>query len=281
MYYYILDPGKLSLPKFEQLQVQLQGSLHEFNISGEIGRVTTLRSIADLVDVAASRGATTIVACGSDDTLNQVLAALKSRDFLLGFIPLEPHTSYLANILGIPDLLSGIKTIAARRIVHIDLAALGAFHFISFLEFGITSQRLEHGSLWKTLKLVSKPGVTWQLKIDGSYILNISGLGGLLVNSRSTSAKQEKIANPTDGFLDLLLIEKLSKTDVLRLRETLAEGKLEDLPNPTIVKCKSVEFLEPRGQTITMFGRPVAKFPALVTMTGRKQRMIVGKQRTF
>lgn len=281
MYYYILDPGKLSLPKFEQLQVKLQGLLHEFNISGEIGRVTTLRSIPDLVDTAASRGATTIIACGSDDTLNQVLAGLKSRDFLLGFIPLDPHNSYLSTILGIPDLETGIKTIAARRIVSLDLAATGGFHFMSFLEFGITSHNLEQAGIWKTLQLLSKPSTNWRFKIDNSYILDIQGLGGLLVNSRSTSSKQERIANPTDGFLDLLLIERMTKTDTLKLRDTLVRGQLEDLPNPTVIKCKSVEFLEPKGSTLTMFGRTVAKFPATVAMTSRKQRMIVGKLRTF
>lgn len=281
MYYYILDPGKLSLPKFEQLQVELQGLLHEFNISGEIGRVTTLRSIADLVDTAASRGATTVVACGSDDTLNQVLAALKNRDFLLGFIPLDPNASYLSTILGIPDMYSGIKTIAARRIVSMDLAAFGEFHFISFVEFGVTSHNLQTAGLWKTLQLLSRPATNWEIRIDDSYILKITGMGGLLVNSRSASSKQERIANPTDGMLDLLLIEKLSKTEVLRLRDTLVRGQLEDLPNPTVIKCKSAEFLEPRGASLTMFGRQVAKFPALVKMIGRQQRIIVGKQRTF
>lgn len=281
MYYYILDPGKLPLPKFEQLQVELQGLLHEFNISGEIGRVTTLKTVADLVDTAANRGVTTIVACGGDDTLNQVLAALKHRDFLLGFIPLGTKESYLANILGIPDITSGVKTIAARRIANIDLAVVGSFYFISFLEFGVMSQKLEQVGLWKTLQLLSKPSTHWQLKIDNSYILSITGPGGLLVNSRSTSAKQERIANPTDGFLDLLLIEKTSKLDTLRLRDTLRLGKLEALPNPTTISCTSVEFLEPRGHTITMFGRPIAKFPVIAKMTGKKQRMIVGKSRTF
>lgn len=281
MYYYILDPGKLSLPKFEQLQVQLQGLLHEFNISGEIGRVTTLRSIADLVDTAASRGASTIVACGNDDTLNQVLAALRNRDFLVGFLPLDPNTSYLSTILGIPDLLTGIKTIAARRIVGIDLAAINGFHFLSFLEFGVTSQNLEQAGIWKTLQLLSKPTTSWRFKIDDSYVLNINGLGGLLVNSRSTSSKQERIANPTDGLLDLLLIEKITKSEIIKLRDTLVRGQLEELPNPTVIKCKSVEFMEPKGSSLTMFGRQVAKFPTKVQMTGRKQRMIVGKQRTF
>ncbi len=281
MYYYILDPGKLALPKFEQLQGELQGLLHEFNISGEIGRVTTLKTVVDLVDIAANRGASTIVACGSDDTLNQVLVALKHRDFLLGFIPLGNKESYLAHILGINDIATGVKTIAARRIANIDLAVIGSFYFISFLEFGIMSQNLEQAGLWKTLQLFSRPSTNWQLKIDNSYILDITGPGGLLVNSRGASTKHQKIANPTDGYLDLMLIEKTSRLDTLKIRETLKEGRLESLPNATVISCTSVEFLEPRGQTLTMFGRPVAKFPTTVKMAGKKQRMIVGKLRTF
>lgn len=281
MYYYILDPGKISLPKFEQLQVQLQGLLHEFNISGEIGKVTTLRNVKDLVDTAASRGATTIVACGGDDTLNQVLVALKNRDIILGFIPLSAESSYLATILGIPDMAQGVKTIAARRILSLDLASIGAFHFISFLEFGATSQNLAQTGFWKTLQLLSKPSVRWKLKIDDSYIVEISGLGGLLVNSRATSARQERIANPTDGYLDLLLAERLSRIEMVQYKDALARGQLEALPNPTVIKCKTVEFLEPKGQAITMFGRHVAKFPTIVKMVSRQQRMIVGKQRTF
>ncbi len=281
MYYYILDPGKTPLPKFEQFQVQLQGLLHEFNISGEIGRITTLRSAEDLVGIAASRGATTIIVCGSDDTLNQVLAAIKHRDLLVGFLPLDPKTSYLSTILGIPSLEAGVKTIAARRIVPIDLATLGNFHFISFVEFGITSQNLSQAGMWKTLQLLSKPVTKWKMRIDESYELEIEGMGGLLINSRSTSSKQEKIANPTDGLMDLLLIERISKSDILKFRDVLTRGQLEELPNYTVIKCKVVEFLEPKGQTLTMFSRPVAKFPVKISMLNRKQRMIVGKQRTF
>lgn len=281
MYYYILDPGKTPLQKFEQFQVQLQGLLHEFNISGEIGRITTLRTVEDLVGIAASRGATTLIVCGSDDTFNQVLAAIKNRDILLGFIPLVPEQSYLATILGISSVEAGVRTIAARRIVQLDLATLGTFHFISFVEFGITSQNLSQAGVWKTLQLLSKPVTKWRLRIDDSYTLDIEGMGGLLLNSRSTTSKQERIANPTDNFLDLLLIERISKSDTLKFRDILVRGQLEELPDHTIIKCKSVEFLEPKGHTLTMFGRTVAKFPARISMLERKQRMIVGKQRTF
>jgi len=115
MHYYILDQNGLAIDKFEKLQTQLQGLLAEFKIAGETARVTPLRSIGDLVDTASQRGATTLVACGSDDTFNVMLAQLKGRDFTLGFIPFD-EDSMLAKILGVEYLFIGVKTIAGRRI---------------------------------------------------------------------------------------------------------------------------------------------------------------------
>lgn len=281
MHYYILDPGKLPIHTFEQLQVQLQGMLHEFNISGEFGRVTTLRTITDLVDTASSRGASTVVVCGNDDTLNQALGAAKHRDFVLGYIPLEPESSYIARIFGSPDIYNAVKNIAARRIVSLDTAKLGNLNFISFLEFGVTSRDFKQEGLWSAMKLLSKPNITWKLRIDDSYDIEVAGLGGLLVNSRGTTSKHEKIANPTDQQLDLLIMESMSKLVVMGYRKLLSLHRLEDLPNSTVIKCKQVTFLEPKGYPLTMLGRQVSKFPATAELTGKPLRIIVGKNRTF
>lgn len=280
MYYYILDQGNLPIDKFERLQTQTSGLLAEFKIAGETARVTPLRSINDLVDTASQRGIKTLVACGSDDTFNLMLAALKGRDFTLGFIPFDEN-SYLSKILGIDNVFIGVKTIAARRIEKIDLAKISDNYLISFLEFGVTSQNLK-GIGWLTsLKLLSVAPKSLNIKIDGSYNVNINALGGLVVNTRSTSCHSTLIANPTDGNLDLLILEKLSKTQILRYRADIAEGCLEKVPKTTVIKCKKIEFLEPRGTPLTMLGRIITKFPATVEIVPQRLRMIVGKNRTF
>src|SRR5438105_1964255 len=110
MYYYILDPQNLDPGKFERQQVELQGLLAEFKIAGEMARVTSLRTIQDLVETASERGVTTLVACGTDDTFNLMLSYLRGRDFALAFVPLDDQ-SYLARILGLDSLLTAVKTI--------------------------------------------------------------------------------------------------------------------------------------------------------------------------
>lgn len=280
MHYYILDQHNLSMEKFEKLQTQTLGLLAEFNISGETARVTPLRSVQDLVDTASQRGANTLVACGSDDTFNLMLAALKGRDFTLGFIPFDENSN-LAKILGIENVFLGVKTIAARRIEKIDLAKISGNYFISFLEFGVMSHNIKSASMWQSLKLLSSEAKSFTIRVDDSYNVTINGLGGLVANIRSTSCQSEKIANPTDGNLDLLILERLGKMQILKHRGAISEGCLEKVPNTTVIKCKKIQFLEPRGTNLTMLGRVVAKFPSTVEIIPQRLKMIVGKNRTF
>lgn len=280
LYYYILDQGNLPLEKFEKLQTQLQGLLAEFKINGETARVTPLRSIPDLVDTASQRGTKTLIACGSDDTFNVMLAALKGRDFTLGFIPFQ-EGSILSTILGIDSIFTGIKTIAARRIEKIDLARINGSYFISFLEFGVMSHNIKQASLWQSLKLLSSEAKSLSIRVDDSYTVTINGLGGLVANIRSSSCRSEIIANPTDGHLDLLILERLTKMQTLGYRKEIMDGCLEKVPSTSVIKCRKVEFLEPRGFSLTMLGRVVAKFPATVEIIPQRLRMIVGKNRTF
>lgn len=280
MYYYILDPHKLSLEKFEKAQIALQGLLAEFNVSGEMARVTTLRTIGELVDTASQRGVKTLIACGTDDTFNLMLANLKGRDFTIGFVPFDDD-SYLAKILGLDSMHTAVKTIAGRRIEKIDLATVGPNYFISYLEFGLTGQQVKNANWWNSFKMLSNPGAKLKIRIDNSYNIEIDCLGGMVVNSRSTSSKDEKLANPTDGFLDVLILEKLKRTDILKYKNSITSGLLEQVPSTTVIKCRRVDFLEPKGYNLSISGKVMAKFPASVEIIPQRLRMIVGKNRTF
>lgn len=280
MHYYILDPRSVPPERFEKLQSELQSLLTEFNIVGETGRVTPLRTISDLAETASQRGATTVVACGSDETFTRTVAALKGRDITLGFVPFS-DTSYLAAILGLDSVFTAIKTIAARRIERVDLANVGETFFLSYLEFGVLGEDLQNAGWLSSYRILSREPSPLQVRIDGSYTVQMDCLGGLVVNTRSTSCGSEQIGNPTDGYLDLLLLEPLSLTDIVRYSKAIARGCLEQVPKTTVIKCRRVEFLQPENEPVTMFGKVIAKAPVTVEITPHRLKLIVGKKRTF
>src|SRR6185295_12208341 len=135
MYYYIVDPGKISQSEFERVQNQLYSSVSEFRVSGEVVRVTTLRTINQLVENAFSHNATTIVAVGGDDTLQSVINAVGRRDVTIGFVPITK--SNVAEILGIKSIQQAAKTLGARRIEELDLGNVNGNLFLSKLSFGV------------------------------------------------------------------------------------------------------------------------------------------------
>lgn len=280
MYFYILDSTNITPSEFEKAQVTLQGLLTQFRISGEMVRVTSIRGIPELVELAAERGVKTLIACGTDDTFNIMLAYLAGRDFALGFIPMVPDTS-LGKILGIDSLETAVKTVAARRLEKIDLALLGDNYFISQVEFGIASTKVKNMSWFGSMTSLSKDEIKVKLRIDNSYTMDITCLGGTVTNSRTTSSANSSIANPTDGFLDLMVLERLSRVDILKYKPDIAAGVLENIPGTSVIKCRQVEFLEPRGFPLNIAGRTFAKVPAVVSIIPRQLRMIVGKGRTF
>jgi|SRR5579872_114121 len=280
MYYYILDPHNIPQKDFERNLTELQTLLTELKINGEIAKVTPLRIIPELVETAASRGANTLVACGTDETFHQVLASVKDRDFTLAFIPFVPGTQ-LGKIFGMDDLATSVRTLASRRMEKIDVARIGDLLFLSYLEIGIGTHTHKQTGVFSLMELFKSPSINLKLRIDDSYNISSKVLGGLVIDTRATNSGRSQVGNPQDSYLDLLLIEKLNKFSVLRNKKEILSGCYEKIPGSTAIRCKKIEFLEPLNLKICMNGREVIKIPAIAEILPGKLKMIVGKNRTF
>jgi diacylglycerol kinase (ATP) len=280
MYYYILDPTDIPQKDFERQQAELQTLLTELNINGEQARVSPLRTIRDLVDAAANRGATTLVACGTDQTLYQVLANLQDDDITLAFIPLTPQTQ-LGKILGMTDLQTATRTIATRRIEKMDIAKINDSFFISYIELGIANQTNKSLGLLGTAKLFGSSQIKAKFMIDDSYVIHSEIMGALIINTRGTQLTDNKIGNPQDGYLDLLFIEHLSTMKAMKYKKEIQNGIYEDIPGSSVIRCKKVEILEPKNMRIYMDGKEIATAPTTIEIVPGTLKMIVGKKRTF
>jgi diacylglycerol kinase family enzyme len=281
MYFYILDPRNVPQKDFERQHTELQSLLTEHRISGELARVTPLRPVQDLVDIAAAKGAKTLVACGTDETFHQMLAATKQRDFTLAFVPFTPK-SQLGGILGLESIAQCVKVIAGRRIERLDAAVVNGSYFISYLELGVGKEVGHDLGALSLFKLFGTSPVELKMRIDDSYTVTSKAMGALVMNTRGTVVNDGTvIGNPQDGFLDLLLVEKLGKVAILRNKKAILSGHYESIPGSTSIRCKKVEFLEPLGSRIYIDGTELAKVPTSVEIVPGKLRMIVGKNRAF
>jgi diacylglycerol kinase (ATP) len=280
MYYYILDPTDVPQKDFERQQAELQTLLTEFNVNGEQARVSPLRIVKDLVDAAANRGATTLVICGTDQTLYQVLANLRNHEFTLAFIPLVQNTQ-MGRILGMSDLAGAVKTIASRRIEKIDIARVNESYFIGYLELGIATQVNKSIGFLGSMKLFSGSTIKVNMRIDDAYNVSSEVMGGLIINTRGTQITENMIGNPQDGYLDLLLIERMSGMSAARYKQDIQYGLYENIPGSTVIRCQKIEILEPHNIKIYINGKEIASAPTEIEVIPSRLKMIVGKKRTF
>ncbi|HEX5429973.1 MAG TPA: diacylglycerol kinase family protein [Patescibacteria group bacterium] len=262
MYYYIVDSCGLSQRQYEKVQHELHSCISDYHISGEIVRITGIRTVRQLVETAFFHQAKTIVAAGSDRTLDDVINSVGERPVSVGYIPLVK--SELAQGLGLPDVAGACKALALRRVEELDLAKANGKNFLTKLSFGFLPNR-------ETFEVqIQSPG----LRVQSSDVL-----GGTIVNCQTQA--HEGLGLPTDGLLDVVLVPRLSRWEEFRHRGELQSGQLEHIPGATVLHLRSLEITAPANMPILTGGIEFGTTPLQVEVKSNAVKMIVGRTRTF
>lgn len=243
-------------------------------------RVTGLRTVPQLVDLAFSHGAKTIVAVGSDETLHDVINAVRGREIIIGFIPL--FDTELSKVMGLPNIETAAKVLASRRISQLDLGVVNQFYFLSKLSFGVNvdgniGNIFSFGSI---NKLLTAPVIEIKFKADGSYEGSLAVIGGVIVNTRNQDHDSMSLG-PTDSVLDVILVPGLSRLKILKQRKNLASGLFEKIEGASVLHLKKLKIESPEGLALRIEGRVVTKTPATIEVAPKALKMIVGKDRLF
>ena len=268
MYYYIVDPQKISPRQFERVQNILYSSVSEYRISGEIARVTGLRTINQLVEGALQRGVKTLVAVGSDETLHEVINAIKGRDILVGFIPLL--ATELSQILGLDNIEQAAKTIGLRRITELDLVQVNNFYFLSRLTFGAGIRPSSFFDFKTIQNLFKLPAFQIQFSAQNQeFRASLTAVGGIIVNQM------------TQGMLKIMLLPKLNNLMTFRYRRQILTGDYENIPGSSTVYVKQLEINSPAGLPLRVGDRIITRTPAQISVIPQALKIIVGRDRKF
>jgi diacylglycerol kinase family enzyme len=277
MYHYIIDPEHLNQRQFERVQNQLYSCLSEYRISGETTRVTSLRTVSQLVENAFTKGVKTLVAVGGDETLFDLINAVGNREVVIGFIPI--YKSEVAEVLGVTDIDQACKTIASRRIINLDLGRINQTLFITKLSFGVSLTHTNPFSFKLIQQLFNLP--VFEVKFTTQdYKATLKVVGGQIINSRGSNCSNT-LGNPTDGILDVLLLPKLERLKLIRHRTDIVKGCYESIPESSLLHLQKIEITSPDGLPLRVGNRIVAKTPAAIEILPKALKIIAGKDRRF
>ncbi|OGE85520.1 MAG: hypothetical protein A3J48_00175 [Candidatus Doudnabacteria bacterium RIFCSPHIGHO2_02_FULL_46_11] len=286
MYHYIIDQTRIQTRNFDRLLGEVYGFLTEYQIGGEVHRVTRLRNVPELVDTARQSGAKTIVAIGDDNNFLQLLELLAEQEgIVLGYIPLVSNTS-ISHVLGVRGLEDACQAIAKRRVEDFDIGLVGRNYFFTRVDFGLINNEIRKGSggIFSSFGMISKlrllQSIPVKVSIDGRLELSANIIAGSVINARGgIDQKGSALFSPHDGKLDLLLLEKRPTRELIKFRKSIAEGRFEEVPGSTVLHGRNFEIEGPKNFNVLIEQVFLNRSNLSLGVSDKKIRVIVGKGR--
>ncbi|MFC1719848.1 diacylglycerol/lipid kinase family protein [Pseudomonadota bacterium] len=231
-----------------------------------------------------------VLAAGGDGTLFEVLNGLyrqdKSNRIPLGLIPAGTGNAF-ARDLGLEprDWEKGIGLVHAGHTRPVDVGRVsspsGTYHFLNIVGAGLpvdamnTAVQLKLAgntaytlaTLWHAMRLKSYP---LHLEIDGKVIRQDS-MFVEISNTRytGTSFLIAPDAVPDDGFLDVVLLARLSRRRLLRLFPTIYSGRHVRHDEVRMFRAREIRILGPSGIGLAPDGECQGYTPATITCLHR------------
>lgn len=244
----------------------------------------------ELTKDAIKEGVETIVSCGGDGTLNEVINGAAESNVKVGLIPLGTGSDF-GKTIGIRNPEDSIKALKGNKTVKMDLGRVtfngsGQIRFfINVLEIGFGAEVMsyvnshaKHGNrtfirgifstIWKLKKF--KPGA------ENDSLKDVETIEVIVANGRYFGGGM--LASPdsqvSDGLLDVHILKPVSRiTTILRLR-TLVNGTYIEKGYSYGDKLRAIRFGE-GGNLVEMDGEVVGRTPIDISLVHQGCNFIV------
>ena len=263
----------------------------ELRARGFEQRFEYTKSLAHARDLAleAAAGGEVAVAFGGDGLISAVAGALRHTDGVVGILP-GGRGNDLCRVLGIP-----LKPVAACGVLatgverRVDLGEAGGRAFAGIASCGFDSvvnqianeTTVVRGSPVYALALLrALPGwraVGFEVGIDGDPPRQFTGYSVAAANSRQFGGGMRLApdASLTDGLLDVVIIEDMTKLRFLRLTPTVFSGRHLRYREVSVLRGREVHISATEPFTLYADGEAIAELPVTVRVLPAAVRMIV------
>jgi YegS/Rv2252/BmrU family lipid kinase len=267
---------------------QVQAALRAREFEQRFEYTKSLAHARELALEAAARGEVA-VAFGGDGLISAVAGALRGSDGMVGVLP-GGRGNDLCRVLGIP-----LKPVAACGVLasgierQLDLGEAGGRTFLGIASCGFDSvvnrianeTTVVRGSPVYGLALLralpSWRAAGFEVAVDGEAPLRFSGYSVAAANSRQFGGGMRLApdASLTDGLLDVVMIEDMTKRRYLRLAPTVFSGRHVRYPEVSVLRGHEVRISATEDFTLYADGEAIASLPVTVRVLPAAVRMIV------
>ena len=263
----------------------------ELRARGFEQRFEYTKSLAHARDLAleAASGGEVAVAFGGDGLISAVAGALRDSDGVVGILP-GGRGNDLCRVLGIPlKPVAACGVLASGVVRPLDLGEAGGRTFAGIASCGFDSvvnqianeTTVVRGSPVYALALLrALPGwraAGFEVTLDGGEVRRFTGYSVAAANSRQFGGGMRLApdASLTDGLLDVVIIEDMTKLRFLRLTPTVFSGRHLRYREVSVLRGREVHISATESFTLYADGEAIAELPVTVRVLPAAVRMIV------
>jgi len=266
--YFVINPesGK---KQGRELSTQIKKLWENEGISYDICMTNSHSDIAVCVDKALKDGATEIIIAGGDGTLLEAVSALNGKRIPIGVIPCGTGNDFIrSHTIGTKINEALMTALKAENLKTVDVGNCNGSYFLNVASIGIDAaivKRTESIKRWLKGPLVYLAasvveifnnhfrqvsilidGVCYERIVEMVVIANGRFYGG--------GMKIAPMADPTDGFYDILVVNKMTRLRLLNLLPSLYSGKHIGEPEVEVFKGRTVQIHSKEMMTINRDG---------------------------
>ena len=267
---------------------QVQAELRALGLEQRFEYTKSLQHARDLALEAAANGEVA-VAFGGDGLIGAVAGALKQSDGVVGILP-GGRGNDLCRVLGIPRRpVAACEVLASGVERALDLGEADDRTFTGIASCGFDSvvnrianetTRVRGSLVYAYALLRALPSwrpAEFEVTLDGGAARRFVGYSVAAANSKAFGGGMllAPEASLTDGLLDAVIIEDMSRLRFLRLAPTVFSGRHVRQSAVTVLRARELHIAANRHFTLYADGEPIAELPVTVRVLPGAVRMIV------
>jgi YegS/Rv2252/BmrU family lipid kinase len=267
---------------------QVQSAIRGLGLEQRFEYTSSLQHGRELALAAAANGEVA-VAFGGDGLIGAVAGALKHSDGVLGILP-GGRGNDLCRVLGIPRKpVAACEVLATGVEQALDIGQAGERTFMGIASCGFDSvvnriandtTRVRGSLVYPYALLRALP--SWQaaefgVTLDGGPTRRFTGYSVAAANSKAFGGGMLLAPNAslTDGLLDVVTIEDMSRLRFLALTPTVFNGRHVRQRSVDVARAEEVHIEATRPFTLYADGEPLGELPVTIRTLPGAVRTIV------
>jgi len=214
-----------------------------------------------------------VVAFGGDGFIHEIIQHIVPREISLGVIPCGTGNDFARSIdIYRLSLNQQLELIAQTKSRSIDLGRVGSTWFVAILSTGFdalvndraNAMQWPKGRMRYNIamieKIVALRAHSYRIRLDGEFV-DVQATLVTVANGPSYGGGMKVCpdATLTDGLFDVMVLGKVSRTELLKVFPKVYSGRHVGHPAVTFYRCREIEIIG--SGTSFADGEPISTLP--------------------